>query len=91
MRKLKNLELMGETRLIPGVGHVTFEEDVPEHVAEACEALGLDWVDALSVPKEAENGSDDEAGADADGEETPGMASVLDEAGVDSNSKRKKK
>ncbi|HLO43913.1 MAG TPA: hypothetical protein VK175_06235 [Leadbetterella sp.] len=43
MRKLKNLELVGKTRLIPGVGHVTFEEDVPEHVAVACDAAGLDW------------------------------------------------
>lgn len=92
MRKLKNLELLGETRLIPGVGHVTFEENVPEHVAEACDALGLDWVAPLSLPTESENSSDggDEAGAaDADGGETPRMASVLN--GDESNSKRKKK
>ncbi|MCP9763806.1 hypothetical protein, partial [Lacihabitans soyangensis] len=48
MRKLKNLELVGKTRLIPGVGHVTFEEDVPEHVAVACEAAGLDWCETLT-------------------------------------------
>lgn len=82
MRKLKNLKLLGETRLIHGVGHVTFEEDVPEHVAEACEALGLDWVDGLSVPADLENGSDDAEDADggeadSDAGETPRMASVL--------------
>jgi hypothetical protein len=46
MRKLKNVELVGETRLIPGVGHVVMADEMPEYVADACEKIGLDWFEA---------------------------------------------
>ncbi|MDP1814426.1 MAG: hypothetical protein Q8K92_08255 [Leadbetterella sp.] len=43
MRKLKNVELVGKTRLIPGVGHVVMAEEMHAYVAEACDAAGMDW------------------------------------------------
>lgn len=46
MRKLKNVELVGKTRLIPGVGHVVMAEEMHEYVAVACEKAGLDWFEA---------------------------------------------
>lgn len=46
MRKLKNVELVGKTRLIPGVGHVVMAAEMHEYVAEACEKVGLDWFEA---------------------------------------------
>jgi hypothetical protein len=51
MRKLKNVELVGETRYAPGLGLVKFEAEMPDHIAAAFDAVGV----AYFEPAAAEN------------------------------------
>ena len=102
MRKLKKVELVGKTRLIPGVGHVVMADEMHEYVAEACEKVGLDWFEAADsalvigelvtgdlAGLHATEAADANEGADT-GEAAAANGAAADKANVGTGTRKKK-